>query len=40
MTPEQKQAAAQHASRAFWDALTPEQRSAIMKERAARRKRR
>jgi hypothetical protein len=35
-----KSATAQHASRAFWDALTPEQRSQINKARAAKRKRR
>jgi hypothetical protein len=29
-----------HASRAFWDALSPAGRSAIMKERAKKRRRR
>jgi predicted Fe-S protein YdhL (DUF1289 family) len=39
-TDEEKKAAVSHASRAFWDRLSPEERSAIMKARAARRKRR
>jgi hypothetical protein len=39
-TKEEKFATAQHASRAFWDALSPEHRSQIMKARAAKRKRR
>jgi hypothetical protein len=38
-TDEQKKSAASHASRAYWDALTPEQRSAEMKRRAKKRKR-
>lgn len=34
----EKTAAASKASRAYWDALTPEERSAEMKRRAAKRK--
>ena len=37
-TAAQKQAAASHASRAYWDSLTPEERSAEMKRRAEKRK--
>jgi hypothetical protein len=36
---EEKKAAVAHASRAYWDNLTPEERSAEMKRRAAKRKR-
>jgi len=39
-TDKEKQAAASHASRAYWDSLTPEQRSAEMKRRAAKRNKR
>ena len=39
MTPEQRSEGAKVASHAYWDALTPEQRSAEMKRRAAKRKR-
>jgi hypothetical protein len=35
---EQKKAAVAHASHAYWDKLTPEERSAEMKRRAAKRK--
>jgi hypothetical protein len=38
-TTKEKKASASKASRAFWDALTPKQRSAEMKRRAAKRKR-
>jgi hypothetical protein len=38
-TKQQKQAAASHASRAYWDALTAEQRSEEMKRRAKKRTR-
>jgi hypothetical protein len=38
-TKAEKQAAVSHASRAYWDSLTPEQRSAEMKRRAKKRKR-
>ncbi len=38
-TQAEKQATASHASRAYWDSLTPEQRSAEMKRRAKKRKR-
>jgi hypothetical protein len=37
-TDAEKSAVAQHASRAFWDSLSPEQRSAEMKRRAMKRK--
>jgi hypothetical protein len=37
-TKEEKQAAVKHASHAYWDALTPEERSAEMKRRAAKRR--
>lgn len=37
-TAEDKSATAQHASRAYWDSLSPEERSAEMKKRAAKRK--
>ena len=37
-TKKEKKAAASKASRAYWDALTPKQRSAKMKRRAAKRK--
>lgn len=36
---EEKKATASHASRAYWDAMSPEQRSAEMKKRAKKRKR-
>jgi hypothetical protein len=36
----QKSATAQHASRAYWDSLSKEERSAEMKRRAKKRKRR
>lgn len=39
-TTKEKKASASKASRAYWDALTPAQRSAEMKRRAAKRKRR
>jgi len=39
-TLEEKSAAAQHASRAYWDGLSAEERSAIMKARARKRKQR
>ena len=35
---EERKENAAHASRAYWDALTPEARSAEMKRRAAKRK--
>jgi hypothetical protein len=38
MTPEQRSEGAQVASRAYWDALSPEERSAEMKQRTAQRK--
>jgi hypothetical protein len=38
MPPERRSETAQHASRAYWDSLTPEERSAEMKRRAAKRK--
>jgi len=38
-TDEEKKAAVSHASRAYWDRLTPEERSAEMKRRAKKRKR-
>jgi len=38
-TKAEKQAAVSHASRAYWDKLTPEERSAEMKRRAKKRKR-
>lgn len=34
----EKKDTASHASRAYWDSMTPEQRSAEMKRRAAKRK--
>jgi hypothetical protein len=34
----EKKAAVSNASRAYWDALTPEQRSAEMKKRAKKRR--
>jgi hypothetical protein len=34
----EKKAAVSHASHAYWDALNPEERSAEMKRRAAKRK--
>jgi hypothetical protein len=37
-TKAQKQAIASNASRAYWDALSPEERSAEMKHRAKKRK--
>jgi hypothetical protein len=37
-TAAQKKATASHASHAYWDSLTPEQRSAEMKRRAKKRK--
>jgi hypothetical protein len=37
-TEEEKKASASRASRAYWDALSPEERSAEMKRRAAKRK--
>ena len=39
-TKAEKQEAASNASRAYWDALSPEERSAEMKRRAAKRKKR
>jgi len=39
MTPKERSAASAEASRAYWDALSPEQRSAEMKRRAKKRKR-
>jgi len=36
---EQKKSAASYASRAYWDSMSPEQRSAEMKRRAKKRKR-
>jgi hypothetical protein len=39
-TKKEKQAAASKASHAYWDALSPKQRSAEMKRRAAKRKKR
>jgi hypothetical protein len=39
-TAEDKAATAQHASRAYWDSMSPEERSAEMKRRAAKRKKR
>jgi hypothetical protein len=39
-TKADKSATAQHASRAFWDSLSAEERSRINRERAAKRKRR
>jgi hypothetical protein len=39
-TNKEKAASASKASRAYWDALTPKQRSAEMKRRAAKRKKR
>jgi hypothetical protein len=38
MTPEQRSEGAQVASRAYWDRLTPEERSAEMRRRAKKRK--
>ena len=38
MTAKQRSEGAGLASRAYWDALSPEQRSAEMKRRAAKRK--
>jgi len=38
MTPEQRSEGAKVASRAYWDSLSPEERSAEMKRRAAKRK--
>jgi len=38
-TQAEKSAAASHASRAYWDALTPGERSAEMFRRAKKRKR-
>jgi hypothetical protein len=35
---QEKKESASHASRAYWDALSPEERSAEMKRRAAKRK--
>lgn len=35
---DERKATAQVASRAYWDSMTPEQRSAEMKRRAAKRK--
>ena len=37
-TKAEKQAVASNAGRAYWDALSPEERSAEMKRRAAKRK--
>ena len=37
-TQEEKSATMQHASRAYWDRLTLEERSVEMKRRAAKRK--
>jgi hypothetical protein len=37
-TKAEKSATAQHASRAFWDSLSAEERSRINRERAAKRK--
>jgi len=39
-TKEEKAATAAHASRAYWDSLSREERSKEMKRRAAKRKRR
>jgi hypothetical protein len=39
-TKAEKQAAASKASRAYWDALSPEERSVEMRRRAAKRKKR
>jgi hypothetical protein len=39
-TKAEKSATAQHASRAFWDSLSAEERSRINRARAAKRKRR
>lgn len=39
-TQAEKKATASHASRAYWDALSPEQRSIEMRKRAKKRKRR
>lgn len=39
-SPEEKFAVGQRMSRAYWDSLSPEQRSQINKARAAKRKRR
>jgi hypothetical protein len=36
----EKKETASHASRAYWDSMTPEQRSAEMKRRAAKRRKR
>jgi hypothetical protein len=38
MTPEQRSEGAGLASRAYWDSMTPEQRSAEMKKRAKKTK--
>jgi len=38
MTAEERAEAAKKMSRAFWDSLTPEERSAEMKRRAAKRR--
>jgi hypothetical protein len=38
MTPEQRSKTASEASRAYWDSMSPEERSAEMKRRAAKRK--
>lgn len=38
LTPEERSEGAAVASRAYWDALTPEERSAEMKRRAKKRK--
>jgi hypothetical protein len=40
MTDEQRSQAASHAVKSFWDALSPEQRSAEMRKRARKRKKR
>jgi hypothetical protein len=40
VTAKQRAEAAAHASRAYWDAMSPEQRSAEMKRRAKKRKKR
>jgi hypothetical protein len=39
-SPAQKQATASKGGRAYWDALSPEERSAEMKRRAKKRKKR
>lgn len=39
VTPQQRAKAAAHMSRAYWDAMSPEERSAEMKRRAKKRRR-